>query len=165
MRTEIAFVVVGLFLLAIPASPVQAQPQWTTPQVTDDFTGETTRFARIQGRNANVVLAVACAGGGYAVLLNLVYGGIFHNGTVEVRWDEGPVERYEFNDGNETLSAWASASAGRGSGYDPRIASFVGKLRRHNDMRIRVTKWEDERLIDSVDLTGSSRAISTLPCS
>ena len=70
-----------------------------------------------------------------------------------MRLDEGEIQSYDFIDQNETLIL-AGIRADR----------FVQGLAEHAELRVRVTKWEDEQITDRYDLADFSSAVAELQC-
>ena len=98
--------------------------------------------------------------GGRMVTLGLMErGAIFHDGDVEVRWDEGEVQRHAFSDEDELLSMWGPVTPGEDADV------FVHDLLSHRELRVRVTKWRDERVTDRFNLDGVANEIDALECS
>lgn len=158
-----AVAVVGIVTL-VAATTCTAEPQWRVQTHEDDFSGETSRIAGAEGRNGRIAVFVTCSATGYVVAFQLRHG-IFADGTVSVRWDEGGIEAYDFSDEDDAVMAWSSPNPlGFGVGYQPTMREFVDKLRRHNELRVRVTRWPNTRVTDRIGLSGSSRTIGKLPC-
>lgn len=143
--------IVALFVAWIPTA---AFGQWTVATTQDDFTGETSSMA--VGRGAELIIAVNCDEDGYSVIVDLIGRGIFANGDVDVRFDEGEVERYEFFDLNHTLIVTEELR--------PQVSTLIAGFREHSDLRIRVTKWRSEYVSDRLSLIGANDAIGTLRC-
>ena len=171
--------VVGVVLVAVAAGDaaagqVQSFGDWVSVETEDDFTGERSRgaisvrgFGSPAGPFDDIIVAVHCEVGAYTVFVSLGQGGVFQNGTVGVRWDEGTAERHEFYNAERALVAWQSPDKhGAGVGYEPLpVGRFVDKLRRHNELRIRVAKSPNRLLSARLSLRGANWAIETLPCS
>ncbi len=161
MQAAVVGVVAAVALFAAPLTGSAQETRhgsWVVVSTTDDFTDETTTFARTTGDT--VILGVTCLAGGYGALLSLNDGGTFANGVVETRWDGGEVDRFQFQDRNDNLLGWSSLNAGV-QGWMP---DFFAKLRQHSELRLRVTKWRDERVAGRISLSGSDAAISALGC-
>ena len=137
----------GIVAIAVLASPADAQ--WEIDR------GGGVGLAVGAGRARQIYVGVGCQGPDQVVVLSLPSSDIFHNGSVEARWNDGTVDRYAFQDQNATL---------RGPASDPRVREMIGKLRRLNSVTLRATRWRDEPVSDTVSLSGSSRAIGSLPC-
>lgn len=149
----------ALLALAAILLASSADAQWTIERGDDGSS-----FALAVSSNGRLHMGVTCARGGHVVMLSMLTDGIFHNGAVEAEWDDGTSDRYVFADRNTGLMATAVQSLGAGGGYSPEIAGFVSKLRQRGAVRIRVTRWRDVPVTDRFGLTGSSRAIGSLPC-
>ena len=98
-------------------------------------------------------------------MLSMLIDGIFHNGAVEARWDDGTIDHYVFADNNTSLMGTSVRNLGAAGGYSPAISGFVRKLRQRSAVQIHVMKWQNELVSGRVELAGSSRAIGALPCS
>ena len=44
------------------------------------------------------------------------------------------------------------------------LPDFVSRLKQHSALRLRVTKWRNDLVTDTVSLVGSSAAINALAC-
>ena len=108
------------------------------------------------GIDGQIHVGVSCQGSNQVVALTLPGSATFHNGDVEVQWDDGSTEQYALEDLNDTLS---------GSSASPPVKSLIEKLQQRSTVRLRVTKEQDEQVTDRISLSGSSRAIGSLPCS
>ena len=149
---RVAAVAAVVAVAVIQASPVGAQ--WVANRSVDDFSGETSVMALGLGENRRLLIGVGCIVGDLTVYLTLYpTPEEFRNGDVEVRWDEGPVERHSFLHIDSRLVGSPGPSA-----------AFIENLRSHRDLRIRVNKWRRERVTDRVSLSGSAAALDELPC-
>ena len=173
MMSRWAGVVAVQLLTLVALAP--AASQWSVQTSTDDFTDETTLLAVGDGVNGELRVAVTCYGDsseGYTVAVQLLRDGRFlavpdtstrrRLGLVEARWDNGEVERTAFRHIGELLVVTDASE--RGGWWDNHIG-LTDRLRQHNDLRLRVTRWPDTRVTDRVSLAGSTRAIEQLPCS
>ena len=146
MRASVlALAAASLVALALPADA-----QWNVERNSGNV------VARATGIDGQIVVGVGCQGNNQVVALTLSGSATFRNGDVEVQWDDGSTERYALQDQNDTLS---------GSSASPRVRALIAKLRQRNTARLRVTKAQNEQVTDRISLTGSSRAIGSLPCS
>ena len=159
-----AIVVVVAVVAVFAALPAFAQ--WQNGERVDDFSDEVHKYAFVNGDK--VRLMVACFKGeiwgrsGYTLSISLVDDGIFHDGEIEVRWDNGEVEKHFLEDENTILYAddfgW----------LDDQRLSFasvlVTKLMLYSELRLRVRSWPDTRVTDRISLIGSTRAIEALSC-
>ena len=113
----------------------------------DDFTGESTTFAARVGNDQRLNLrGESCPG----VMISMQDRGLFQGGTVDVRWDDGPVETFTFADLDRTLVY---------EGVD-----FARKLAEHAEVRVRVTKYRNEQATDTFDLSDAAAAIDAMGC-
>ena len=151
---------------ALVASPLVAQTTtrygaWTHSVTQDDFSGETTELAYVSGES--LMLFVNCLlGEDYTLSLRLFgSGAIFRDGSVALRWDEGPIERYTFQDDNESLSAATRVGA---DDHLPQLQSIITKLGAHSELRVRAARWPNTTVTDRISLSGSGQAISALGC-
>ena len=154
-RQAIVAVAVAVFA-ALPAFA-----QWNYRERVDDFSDEVRKYAFVNGDK--VRLMVACGGvSGYMLSISLVGDGIFDGGEIEVRWDNGEVEKHFLEDEDTILYAddfgW----------LDDQRLSFasvlVTKLMLYSELRLRVRSWPDTRVTDRISLIGSTRAIEALSC-
>ena len=134
----------SLVVLALPA-----EAQWNVERRSGNA------IAVATGIDGQIEVGVSCQGNNQVVVLTLP-GATFRNGDVEVQWDDGSTEQYALQDQNATLS---------GSSESPQVRTLIAKLRQRNTARLRVTKAQNEQVTDRIRLTGSSRAIGSLPCS
>ena len=145
MRTRVLLAAASLVALALPA-----EAQWNVERRSENV------IAMAAGIDGQIHIGVSCQGSNQVVALTLLGSAPFQNGDVEVQWDDGSTEQYALQDRNNTLS---------GSSALPPVRALLEKLRRHNTVRLRVTKEQDEQVTDRIGLSGSSRAIGSLPCS
>ena len=139
---------------------------WQASTMEDDFLGPRP-FAMASGQKISI--AVSCTDDNLGYVVALLSENGFRHEAVDVRWDESDVERFVFRKLGNALVAWSSSGPplGHGRGYDSGLTEFVAKLRRHDELRIRVSINDDDLLVtDRFDLAGSSsdQAIDTLPC-
>ena len=120
--------------------------RWVVVSQADDFTGESTTFAARVGDDQRLNLLVSCPG----VMISMQDRGLFQGGTVDVRWDDGPVETFTFVDLDRTLVY---------EGVD-----FARKLAEHAEVRVRVTKYRNEQATDTFDLSDAAAAIDAMGC-
>ena len=145
MRTPaLTLAAASLVVLALPA-----EAQWNVERRSGNA------IAVATGIDGQIEVGVSCQGNNQVVVLTLP-GATFRNGDVEVQWDNGSTEQYALQDQNATLS---------GSSESPQVRTLIAKLRQRNTARLRVTKAQNEQVTDRIRLTGSSRAIGSLPCS
>lgn len=107
------------------------------------------------GVEGNMRLTVTCRAGNHAIALVLPGMPGFRTEAVEARWDDGSFERYRLP--HETEYGSESESS--------QLTALLSKLSRHQSVRLRVDTGADEMVTDLIDLSGSSRAIGSLPCS
>ena len=142
--------IVSLVLLAGLAC---VDARWMVRHEEDDFTQETTSTVSGTG-SESTTMAVGCADDHHVVFLMLPGDGLFHNGYVELRLDEGEIWSVEFHDNDNMLAL---------SGI--RASALVELMNRHAELRVRVMRWRNELVTDRFDLTGFSEAVAELPCS
>ena len=162
-RLVVAAVVVATAALALPrASLAQTDTRygaWTYSVNEDDFSGRTTRMAFAAGDE--LMLFVFCPTGDEYLVSIRMFDGIFRDGDIDLRWDEGTIESYTFEDNDDNLAA---SSASIMPDYEPRLRSVVAKLMAHSELRLRVGRWPDTTVTDRISLNGSGRAIRALRC-
>ena len=124
---------------------------WTHDVSQDDFSGETIETASVSGER--LMLLVSCKGKDYFMSIHFLGGGIFRDGSVALRWDEGVVEHYTFQDNNELLS-----------GGITRTWMIITKLRAHSELRVRVARYPNTTVTDRISLSGADQAIAALAC-
>ena len=154
--------VVAVALLAAPPASAQTDTRygaWTYSVNEDDFSGRTTRMAFATGDE--LMLFVFCPRGDEYLVSIRMFDGIFRDGDVDLRWDEGAIESYSFEDNDDNLAA---SSASIMPDYEPRLRSVVAKLMAHSELRLRVGRWPDTTVTDRISLNGSGRAIRALRC-
>ena len=164
-------VMVAVHLLALSVAPAA---QWSVETSIDDFTDQSTLLAIGDGSNGELRLAVTCYGAfeeGYTVAVQLLRAGRFvaipdratgrRLGLVVARWDNGEVETHGFRHIGELLVLTDASK--RGGWWDNHIG-LTDRLKQHNELRLRVTRWPDKRVTDRISLAGSTRAIERLPC-
>ena len=79
------------------------------------------------------------------------------SGNVSARWSDGSADEYRFDvDRNGPLV---------GSELATDFQRMIGKLRRLNSVTLRVTRPDGQAFEDTIDLSGSSRAIGQIACS
>ena len=113
MRTFVMLILIGVLGMplvhALVTSSLVAQTStqygaWTHDVSQDDFSGETIETASVSGER--LMLLVSCyKGKDYFMSIHFLGSAIFRDGSVALRWDEGLVEHYTFQDNNEHLSA------------------------------------------------------------
>ena len=118
----------------------------------DDFTDDTATVSA-HGENFVLTLSLGCdSDGSVSVLLGFSGLGFFEGGaqTVEVRWDDGDIQRLAFEVSDDLFTSRASDGDAR--------RAFVRELAAHRELRMRVPKAPDDELAsDRFDLTGSVR--------
>ncbi len=144
MRARILLAAALLVAVAVPT-----EAQWNVERRSGNAVAMTT------GIDGQIHIGVSCQGSDQVVELALPGNATFGNGDVEARWDDGSTESYAFRDQNETLL---------GSSTSQQVSGLIAKLRQRNSVQLRVTTGRDEQLADRISLTGSSRAIRSLPC-
>lgn len=159
MRVQAAVVA-----LAVLAAPAYAQTDtrygaWTYAVREDDFSGRVSRMAFATGDE--LMLFVNCPLGDEYLVSIRMFDGIFRDGDVDLRWDEGAIESYTFEDNDDNLAASSSAIM---PDYEPRLRAVVAKLMAHSELRLRVGRWPDTTVTDRISLNGSGRAIRALGC-
>ncbi len=122
--------------------------------VVDDFTDEIGQAATLWGQNHRLVLIVACNAGRVA---NVAIGGLgggsfgrriptpntmFQDGGVDIRWGDGPVESYEWIDGDLVLGAPESA-----------MIDFLDTASRESRLRMRASVVRNAIIQDEFDLS------------
>ena len=145
IRTRVLLAAATLFALALPA-----EAQWNVERRSGSV------IAMAAGIDGQIHVGVSCQGSNQVVALTLPDSATFHNGDVEVQWDDGSTEQHALQDLNDTLS---------GSSASPPMKALIEKLQQRNTVRLRVTKEQGEQVTDRISLSGSSRAIGSLPCS
>ena len=165
MRPAIAWVILGV----LASAPAAAQ-SWEAHRFVDDFTGETSVLVTGTGDSRKLRISVGCSSDGAPrTLIVFVDDGIFHHAGVEVRWDEGEIERPMLVDEDDHLifKSGETTEFGIWIGADSAkryAAEFVQKLAAHRELRMRVRRWRDELVTDRFDLSGSADAIAGLEC-
>ena len=145
MRTlsALALAAASLVVLALPA-----EAQWNVERRSGNA------IAVATGLDGQIEVGISCQGNDQVIELTLP-GATFRNGDVEVQWDDGSTEQYALQDQSATLS---------GSSESTQVRTLIAKLRQRNTARLRVAAQNDQ-VTDRISLTGSSRAIGSLPCS
>lgn len=134
-------------ILAVMASPAEAQ--WNVSMRSGNATAMAT------GASRQIQIGVTCQGNNQVVMLTLAESADLGNGNVEAQWDGGSIEQYALQDQNNVLS---------GSSSSPSVRAFLDNLQLRNAVRLWVTSAQDERVTDSISLSGSSRTIGSLSC-
>ena len=134
------FVAASLVVLALPA-----EAQWNVERRSGNTIAEAT------GIDGQIEVGISCQGNNQVVVLTLP-GATFHNGDVEVQWDNGSTEQYALQDQNTTLS---------GSSESPQVRTLIGKLRQRNVARLRVTKAQNQQVTDLRRTASATRDAST----
>lgn len=145
MRTA-ALMLAAMSLLVLSST---AEAQWNVERNSGNAVATTT------GTDGQIQLRVGCQGTNHIVVLTLPGDAALSNGDVEARWDDGSTERYTLHDQDGTLSTSSTSPQGR---------NLVAKLRQRNTVRLRVAAGRPTEVTDRISLTGSSRAIRSLPC-
>ena len=144
MRTSaLALAAASLVVLALPA-----EAQWSVERRSGNA------IAVATGIDGQIEVGVSCQENNQVLALTLP-GATFRNGNVEVQWDDGSTEQYALQDQSATLF---------GSSESTQVRTLIAKLRQRSTARLRVTV-QNEQVTDRINLTGSSRAIGSLPCS
>lgn len=146
MRT-LALTLAAISLLVLAS---RAEAQWNVDRRSGNAVATTT------GTDEQVQLRVSCRGTNYVVVLTLPGGASLSDGDVEARWDDGSAERYGLRGRDGTLSTSSTSPQGR---------DLIAKLRQRNTVQLRVAAGRPVAATDRISLTGSSRAIGSLPCS
>ena len=107
------------------------------------------------GVDGRFQVIVACSGSHQAVTLRLSGDVAFAKGDVVTQWDDGSTDEYHFQE---------EAGILRASSTSPGIRSLVEKLSRGRSVRLLGINALGEEIADRISLTGSSRAIASLPC-
>ena len=146
MRTP-ALTLAAMSLLVLAST---AEAQWNVERRSGNAVATTT------GTDGQIQLRVSCQGTNHVVvLLPLSGGATLSNGDVEARWDDGSTERYVLRGQDGILSTSSTSPQGR---------NLIAKLRQRNTVRLRVAAGRPVAVTDRISLTGSSRAIRSLPC-
>lgn len=128
---------VAAFLSLAVVLPVEAQ--WT-----------------VVGEEGRMHLSVDCQDGNQVVVLALPCSSDIGTGMFETIWDGGRTERYNLREQDGRLY---------GSSSSPEVMGLITKLRQNQMVRVQVQADPEDVVTDRIDLTGSSRAIDSLPCS
>ena len=144
--TFVLLVLIGAVAAAQEGSISDSVNRWVVVSSEDDFTGESTTFAARVGDDQRLNLLVSCPG----VMISMQDRGLFQGGTVDVRWDDGPVETFTFLDLDRTLVY---------EGVD-----FARKLAEHAEVRVRVAKYRNEQVTDVFNLSDAAAAIDAMGC-
>ena len=156
MKTALMLLVaVGALLATTPSA--SAQWNWEVGRTVDEFTDEVSLGAAEIGESRRLVLVIT--GGCEAPLelgvgISFAGGGIFADGAVQIRWDDGPVERAAWWDGNTSLLAQSHREA----------EAFLVKLTHHRRLRIRASEYPSGTVTDSFDLDGAAEAVRQVRC-
>ena len=152
MHTHV-LVIAGVFMLGASS----AEAQWAVENVR----GNTAALAI--GADGQLEIAVSCEGSDRVVLLAWADSeSAFHRRSIEARWDDDSTDRLLLRqESDSTLLGSSRASR--------EVRALITKLRSRNSVQIQATRQlprgRGERVTDRIDLTGSSRAIQSLPCS
>ena len=132
---------IALIAVAVVLCPAAADAQWQIESTEDDFTGAVSWVASTFGGN-DTFLVILCEPGDWTVALS-TSDGIFHDGDVDLRLDDGEIERFTFADGDETVML-----AG------PEAKRLAERLPNHSELRARYTKWRNDLMTDRWSLDG-----------
>ena len=168
MRTFVMLILIGVLGMplvhALVTSSLVAQTStqygaWTHDVSQDDFSGETIETASVSGER--LMLLVSCyKGKDYFMSIHFLGSAIFRDGSVALRWDEGLVEHYTFQDNNEHLSAATLLNPTTIT----RTWMIITKLRAHSELRVRVASYPNTTVTDRISLSGADQAIAALAC-
>ena len=145
MRARALVAVIG-FVLAC-ATPASAQ--WRIETTVDDFTDEVSSTLLNPGRQNQWALLIFPCGE-----LRVYVGGIMARprfGDVDMRWDDGEIESWS------TFAVVSDRMLQLDQGW---VEEFVGKLRQHDDLRLRVPGSGSDRF----DVRGLSDLLADPPC-
>ena len=79
---------------------------------------------------------------------------LFENGTVDVRFDDGPIEQYEFIDLDDQLVT--------SNADDERLVDLI--LRSEGEVRFRVRRWENQTVTGRFVLDGFTETMAEAGC-
>lgn len=180
---NVAVVAVAVFAV-LPASAQQTEyGAWIHNITEDDFSGENIETASTIGEDGNLILYVLCLPvdevfRSYEVAIASIGNRIFRNRIVELRWDDGEVEAFQFqrNDNalttgdNWILGSMISTQLGAECPLDGnRPGSCVNSsslsVADSFELRVRVTFLPNTRVTDRFSLSGASRAIDAMQSS
>ena len=105
---------------------------WQVNRSVDDFTDEE-EMAVVGFGDGKLMLWVGCIPEREVRLAIMGDDDLFENGTVDVRFDDGPIEQYEFIDLDEQLVT--------SNADDERLVDLI--LRSEGEVRFRVRRWEN----------------------
>ena len=145
-------------LLALPASPVAAQ--WTT-----FYDGRRDDLRRHRRDWCDLVVSVSCGGNGQVVMVSTMDREL-ESGAVDVvlGWDGEPSRvRFLGPSSSKMASTDPDPASDFRTSYSP-AAELIANLRARSRVTIAVPAQDGGIVIDSFSLTGSSRAIGSLPC-
>ena len=134
-------------LVLVAATPWCLSAQWRVEQVAGKMS------AASVGANGNLRVSISCTETAPFVELTLLKKPNLSGGVVGLRWDDGSVDRYED-------LAWVANRTPLGTGDN----SLVLKLRRRLTVQVEVGSLNEALVTDDIGLSGSSRAIRSLPC-
>ena len=106
---NVAVVAVAVFAV-LPASAQQTEyGAWIHNITEDDFSGENIETASTIGEDGNLILYVLCLPvdevfRSYEVAIASIGNRIFRNRIVELRWDDGEVEAFQFQRNDNALT-------------------------------------------------------------
>lgn len=138
----------AVFVLVLAAAtPWCLSAQWRIERVAGKMS------AASVGANGNLRVAISCTETAPSVELTLLKKPNLPGGVVGLRWDDGSVDRYDD-------LAWVANRTPLGTGDN----SLVLKLRRQLTVQVEVGSLNGTLVEDDISLSGSSRAIRSLPC-
>jgi hypothetical protein len=104
-------------------------------------------------RGAEMTLWVGCAYGAAPGVVLRLHNGIFANGDVSVRWDDGTPVDYLFR---KTDDSTLGLLVGR--------TDFLGRLRRHDAILVGAERSPGQPVREMFSLQSAADALAALPC-
>ena len=152
-KNLIKFQVSGLALAMVLSGAVTFAQTWQVNRSVDDFTDEE-KTAVVGFGDGNLMLWVGCIPEREVRLAIMGDDDLFENGTVDVRFDDGTIEQYEFIDLNEELVT--------SNADDERLVDLI--LRSEGEVRFRVRRWENQTVTGRFVLDGLTETMVEAGC-
>ena len=146
-------VAVLAFYAAVLSGPVASAQTWQINRSVDDFTDEakTSVFGFGDGR---LMLWLGCVPQREVRLAIMGDDDLFENGTVDVRFEDRPIEQYEFIDLDQELVT--------SNADDERLVDLL--LRSEGDVRFRVRQWQNQTVTGRFPLAGLAERMAEAGC-
>ena len=142
-------VVVALLAVVLPAT---AAAQWTIDEAVDPFTDVSTHTAYLQSEENQLAIFYFCTDGVESVHVTLWIGAdgdLFAHGRVQIRFDDDPAERAEWNDLDSALVL---------------PVAFTQRMAQHQTLLLGVTAFRDDLVRDRFNLTGTAAMLEQIDC-